>query len=145
MSADTKSALLLRVPSLTKVEVRNFSLLQFPRWLCFMDNFQCLCDVWKGRSYVNANVTVSSIFKVSFIWSTAFSVIEIPHRRDPAKCQLLRLHPPFSFTKMLKALQVIIFTAFRGTSKGAPKNVPYWRRQTNVTGTYSRRHSQTYF
>ena len=28
----------------------------------FMDNLLCLCDVWKGRSYVNTNVSVSSIF-----------------------------------------------------------------------------------
>ena len=48
---------------LTKVQVRNFPLLHFPdgsAW--FMDNLLCLCDVWKGRSYVNANVSVSSIF-----------------------------------------------------------------------------------
>ena len=32
LSADAKSAILLRVPSLTKVEVRNFPLLNFPRW-----------------------------------------------------------------------------------------------------------------
>ena len=28
----------------------------------FMNNLVCLCDVWKGRSYLNANVSISSIF-----------------------------------------------------------------------------------
>ena len=66
LSADAKSAVLLRVPSLTKVELRNSPLLffpkcfQIPKW--FMDNLLCLCDVWKGQSYVNANVSISSIF-----------------------------------------------------------------------------------
>ena len=37
LSADAKSStVLLRVPSLTKVEGRNFSLLHFPRWLCLV-------------------------------------------------------------------------------------------------------------
>ena len=35
-SADVKSAVFLRVPSLTKVQVHNFSLLHFPRWLCLI-------------------------------------------------------------------------------------------------------------
>ena len=63
LGAGAKSAILLRVPSLTKVEVRNFSLLIFPDgsfWL--VDNLLCLCDLWKGRSYVNSNVSVHSIF-----------------------------------------------------------------------------------
>ena len=66
LSADAKSAILLRVPSLTKVEELNFTVSRcyiFPDgsvWL--MDNLLCLCDVWKGRSYVNSNVSISSIF-----------------------------------------------------------------------------------
>ena len=28
-----------------------------------MDNLLCLCNVWQGRPYVNANVCVSSILK----------------------------------------------------------------------------------
>ena len=42
LSADAKSAILLRVPSSTKVQVCNFSLLHFPRWLCLV-KFQCFC------------------------------------------------------------------------------------------------------
>ena len=63
LSADAKSAMLLMVPSLNKVEVRNSPLLQIAYgsvWL--MDNLVCLCDVWKGRSYVNSHVSVFSIF-----------------------------------------------------------------------------------
>ena len=39
LSADAKSAVLsvvLRVPSITKVEVRSFLLLHFSRWLCLI-------------------------------------------------------------------------------------------------------------
>ena len=37
LNADAKSAILLRVPSLTKVEVCNFPLLHFPRWFCLVN------------------------------------------------------------------------------------------------------------
>ena len=36
LSADAKSAVLLRVSTLTKVQVHNFPLLHFPRWLCLV-------------------------------------------------------------------------------------------------------------
>ena len=49
---------------------------------------------------------------ISFILSTSFSVTEISLWRDSAKCQSLRLYYPVSLTKILKALQVLIFTAF---------------------------------
>ena len=32
----TLSGVLLRIPSLTKVEVRNFALLHFPKWFCLV-------------------------------------------------------------------------------------------------------------
>ena len=66
LNADAKSAVLLRVLSLTKDEIGNIPLLNFPKcfqipkW--FMDNLLCLCNMWKGRSYTNENVSVSSIF-----------------------------------------------------------------------------------
>ena len=65
LSGDVKSALILKVPSLTKAEVRNFPLLYFPRLLCLVHGQLAMSlrrDVWKGRSYVNANVSVSSWF-----------------------------------------------------------------------------------
>ena len=40
--------------------ITNFPLLHFSK--LFMDNFLCLCDVWKGRSYVNVKFSASSIF-----------------------------------------------------------------------------------
>ena len=53
LSADAKLAILLRVLSLTKVEVRNFSLLYIfsddSVWL--MDNLLCLCDVCEKVSH----------------------------------------------------------------------------------------------
>ena len=36
LSADANLAVVLRVPSLTKVEIHNFSLLHFPRWPCLI-------------------------------------------------------------------------------------------------------------
>ena len=36
LSADAKSAVLLKVPFLIKVEVCNFILLHFPKWLCLI-------------------------------------------------------------------------------------------------------------
>ena len=57
------------------------------------------------------NIYVSSILAVvSFIFSTTFSVREILPRRDSTECQMLGLYSQFSFYKMLKALQVLIFT-----------------------------------
>ena len=61
---------------------------------------------------------------VSFILSTTFSVTEIPHQKDSAKSQLLRLYSQYSFTKILKALHtgLIFTTCWRN---GPPENVPY--------------------
>ena len=42
----------------------------------------------------------------------------------------------FSFsTKMLKPLQFFLIIALGGTSQSLPKNIPYWRQQTDVTET----------
>ena len=66
LCTDAKLAVLLRFRTLTKVELRSIPLLHFPKcfqiakW--FMDNLLCLRDVWKYRSYLNAIVSVSSIF-----------------------------------------------------------------------------------
>ena len=66
LNAHAKSAVLLRVLPLTKDEIGNIPLLNFPKcfqipkW--FMDNLLCLCHVGKSRSFINASVSVSSIF-----------------------------------------------------------------------------------
>ena len=117
LSADVKSTVLLRIPSLTKVELCNFQLLHFPKCFqvpkCFMDNALYLCNIWKGRSWVNANVSVSSIFNNDqFYLRYYFLRQRTPPRKDSAKSQLLRLYSKFSFIKVLKALQVLIFTTF---------------------------------
>ena len=54
LCADAKSVMLLYAISCCYI---------FPDgsvWL--MDILLCFCDVWKGRSYVNSNVSVSSVF-----------------------------------------------------------------------------------
>ena len=114
LSADAESAVLLRVPSLSKVEARNFPLVHFPRCLCLVhEQLSVSLRCVKGRSYVNANISsIRSSRIVRYILSTTLPVTEIAPRRDSDKCQLLRLYSQFSFTKILKTLQVIIFTAF---------------------------------
>ena len=67
LSADAKSAVVLRVPSLTKAKYAISRCYTFPDGsVWFMDNLLCLCDVLKRRSYVNVNVSVSSIFIFEF-------------------------------------------------------------------------------
>ena len=69
LSADKKLAILLRVLSWTKVEVRNFPLLHCPRWFCLVNGqlalslqrversvirkFQCLClfDIFNNGQF----------------------------------------------------------------------------------------------
>ena len=75
LSADTKSAVLLRVPSLTKVEVRNFPLLHFPRWLCLVHGQLAM-------SVINDNVSVSSIFNNGQFYLTYYFLHQ---RNSPLK------------------------------------------------------------
>ena len=75
-----------------------------------MDNLLCLFDVWKGRSYVNANVSVSSISN-----NGQFYLKHLFHRHRNLsskkfswhKCQLTLLYSQFSFTRILKTLTVL--------------------------------------
>ena len=62
---------------------------------------------------------------VSFILSTTYHVTEISPLRDSAKRQLLRLYSQFSFTKISKALQVLIFTIFWRNIRRPSKIVSY--------------------
>ena len=109
LSADAKSAVLCvlrRVPSLTKVEVRNFPLLHFPRLICLIHgqlhvSAMCekVCHIWMPMFLSPQYSTM-----VSFILSNTLSVTEIPPQKDSAKSQSLRLYFQFSITKILKAL-----------------------------------------
>ena len=57
-SADVKSAVL------NKVQVLNFSLYILPDSSVWsVGNLICIYGMWKGRSYVNANVSVSPTLK----------------------------------------------------------------------------------
>ena len=81
-SADAKSAILLRVPSLTKVEVRNFPLLHFPRWFILV-NGQLAMSLQLVKNSVICKFQCFCLFDIrysamaSFILSTTFSVTEI--------------------------------------------------------------------
>ena len=81
---------------------------------------------------------------VSFIFSTTFSHTESNTQRDSAKCQLLRLYSQFSFTKILKALQALIFTSFWGNFPRISQKRSLLT-STNVTETSSKSHFCAYF
>ena len=66
LSADEKSAVLLTVPLLTKVEVCIIPSVHFPRWLCLVYGQLATSPGHAKRPYVNANVSVSSIFDNGF-------------------------------------------------------------------------------
>ena len=101
LSDDAKSAVLLKVLSLTKVEVLNFSLLQFPAWLCLVHGqlamslrrakmsiickFQCFC-----LFYIQKWSVLSKHYFLHHINTP------LPTLRDSAKCQLLNLDSHFS-------------------------------------------------
>ena len=83
LSADAKSALLLRVPSLIKVEVRNFPLLHFPRWLCLVHGQLAMSLRRVKRSAIcNANVSVFSIFNNGQFYLKYYC---LRHRNSPSK------------------------------------------------------------
>ena len=82
LSADEKSAILLRVPSLIKVEVRNFPLLHFPRWFCLV-NGQLAMSLRRVKKVNHMLIPMFLSLRyptmVSFILSTTFFITEIPH------------------------------------------------------------------
>ena len=82
--------------STTKVQVHNFPLLHFPKWLCLVHaklaiSLRCVKSLVICKcKCLFLSLRYSTM--VSFILSTTFSVTEIHPRRDSAKCQLLRLY-----------------------------------------------------
>ena len=63
LSADPKSAILLRVPSLTKVGLHNFPLLHFPRWFCFF-NGQLAMSLRRVKSSVICKLQCFFLFDI---------------------------------------------------------------------------------
>ena len=99
--------------------------------ISLMNNLLCVCDVWKGRSYVNSTVSVPSIFNNGQLYY--FLHYRNPPPSSPHSLkgfsQVSIATTPFSFfTKMLKPLQFVIFIALGEKSQSLPKNVPYWRQ-----------------
>ena len=89
LSAEAKSALLLRFPKLKYAIFRCYIFPDGPVW--FIDNLLCPCDLSKDRSYVNANVSVFSIFNNGQFYLKYYLLRHSPRRRDSAKCQLLSI------------------------------------------------------
>ena len=129
-SADAKSAILLRVPSLTKVEVRNFRLLHFSRWFC-LANGQLAMSLQRLKRSVICKIQCFCGFDIQQ-WSVLSQVLLSPSQKSALNPSLKRFSKmsvatsTFSFfTKMLKPLQFVIFVALGGTSQSLPKNIPY--------------------
>ena len=85
LSADAKSAILLRVPSLTKAEVRNFPLQHFPIWFCLVNGQLDMSLRRVNQCFCLFNIQQWSV--LSFILSTTFSITEILPSLSPC--------PPF--------------------------------------------------
>ena len=131
LSPDAKSAILLRVPSLTKVEVRNFRLLHFSRWFCLV-NGQLAMSLQRLKRSVICKIQCFCLFDIQQ-WSVLSQVLLSPSQKSALNPSLKRFSKvsvatsTFSFfTKMLKPLQFVIFVALGGTSQSLPKNIPYW-------------------
>ena len=85
-SANAKSAVLLRVPSSTKAQVRNFPLLHFPKWL-YLVHRQLAMSLRGVKMPMFLSLWYSTMVLI-----TTFSVTEIYPWRDSVKCQLLCLY-----------------------------------------------------
>ena len=119
LSPDAKWAILLRLPSLVKVEVHNFSLLHFLRWFCLVNGQLAMSLRCVKRSVIcKFHVSVCSIFNFSFSPSQNVFVL--------------------IFYQNAKTITVLYIYS---KSQSLPKNVPYWRQQTDV----SRCHFWAYF
>ena len=103
LSADAKSAVLLQVPSLIKVEeVHNFMLLHFPRWLCLINGQPAMSlrrvkwsVIYKYQCFYLYDIQKWSVSS----WVLLSSPQKSPLWRESAKCQLLLLYSQFSFRK----------------------------------------------
>ena len=82
--------------STTKVQVHNFPLLHFPKWLCLVHaQLAIFLRCVKRLVICKCKCLFLSLrysTMVSFILWTTFSLTEIHPRRDSAKCELLRLY-----------------------------------------------------
>ena len=149
LSADAKLAVIVRVPSLTKVWSTQFPVAKFSKTALFVSwtarYASATCEklvICKCQCFYPFDIQQWSILS---ILSNIFSVTETP----PEEIQLsvscyvsiLNFHSP----KYLRLYRSLYLQPFGGTSQGPPKNVPYWRRETKVTVTSWRRHFQAYF
>ena len=114
-SARVKSAVFQRVPSLNKVQVRNFSLLHVPRLLCLIRG-QFNMYLWLVKRSIICECQLFCIFDIqnrSVFCYVPFSLSQkFLARRNSAQCELLCLYFQFSSTKIRKALQFFVFITF---------------------------------
>ena len=114
-SACVKSAVFQRVPSLNKVQVRNFSLLRFPRLLCLIRG-QFNMYSWLVKMSIICKCQLFGLFDIqnrSVFCYVPFSLSQkFLARRNSAQCELLCLYFQFSSTKIRKALQFFVFITF---------------------------------
>ena len=111
----------------------------------FMDNLLCLCNVWKGWSYANADVSVWRIFINGQFYLKYYF---LRHRNSPSK-RFIKLSTATSLFSILihqntkSTTGLNIYSILEDPLK-ALLNVSYWFGLTNLTETSSRHHFWEY-
>ena len=144
LSADAKSAILLRVPSLNKVELRNFPLLHFPRWFCLV-NGQLAISLRRVKRSVICKFQCFWLFDIQQC-SVLSLVLFSPSHKSPLSPKENQLSVNccvfiLIFHQNAKTITVLYIYSTWGTSQSLPKNVPYWQNGL----TLPRRHFWAYF
>ena len=101
-----------------KVEVHNFSLLHFSRWLCLIHG-QLAMSLRRVKEVCNMVICKCQCFYLFDIqvWSVLSQVpLSVSQKfypwRASARCQFLRLYSQLPFTKILKIIQSFIYITF---------------------------------
>ena len=85
LRADAKLAILLRVQSLTKVEIRNFPFLHFPRWLCLVNGQVAVSATCRKVGHMSIPMFLFLRYStmVNFILSSTFRITDSTNLPSP--------------------------------------------------------------
>ena len=85
LRADAKLAILLKVQSLTKAEIRNFSCLHFPRWLCLVNGQLAVSATCRKVGHMSIPMFLSLRYStmVNFILSSTFRITDSTNLPSP--------------------------------------------------------------
>ena len=121
---------------LTKVSFTSWSIT-----ILLMGNLICLCDVWKGRSYVNVSVSVSLIFSNCQFYIKYYFLLHINLSSKRFSVSIVRsLFLIFLHQNTKSTAGLNIYSILEEHPKGLLKMF-----LINVTETSSRRHFREHF